>query len=226
MVSDHRYLEYDEISPVVSDRDNVKNYNDSLCKEYQLDRPNSLLLDFQSSLESVCIENFLVQSSENVTDKLKVDSTLHLSEWGRWRKKSIDLPEVFSERRPNPLSSRYLGREISSTTHHEKRPCKLFLSKREEQEEEESPLLGIASYSRPVSLVSESVSPVKQNSKKKKETKRKPIDTRFLGFNPLSYLKHMVIGSSNPCFSPQSFYFSFLGFNHTPTNFIINKYVI
>ena len=203
-------LEFNEISPVVLDypKNHPKN---KVHRESQLERPASLMLTLPSSFESANIKEFLIQDTGTTPERL--ERTLHLSEWGRWRRKSIDLPDVSNQRRSNIVSSKYTGREIPSSAHHEKRPCKLFTSNTEEAhdelftsnteeaedelftsnteeaDDEAIPLLEVAPLSQSVSPVSKFVSPVKQSSMKKK---KKRVDLTFVGFNALSYLKHMV----------------------------------
>ena len=159
----------------------------------ELERPCSLFLDTASSLDSVSIENFLIQSS--VTSSDRVERTLQLSEWGRWRRESIDLPAVFNQRRSNFVSSKYMGRVISSS--HGKQPCKLFLSKPDLPDENENPLSENVAHSQPAAgptLGSYVVRPsVKQNSLKRNEkSRRQAVDLTFVGFNAFSHFKHLV----------------------------------
>ena len=163
----------------------------------ELERPCSLFLDSASSLDSVSIENFLIQSS--VTSSDRVERTLQLSEWGRWRRESIDLPAVFNQRRSHFISSRYMGRVIPCS--HGKQPCKLFLSKPDLPDEDENPLSENVAHSQPAAGPTSGSNgvrpPVKQNSlKKNKKSRHEAVDLTFVGFNAFSHFKHLV----NPTF--------------------------
>ena len=180
-----------EIGPVLPNLEYDKDPPHSTNSE--LDRPCSLFLDTASSLDSVSIENFLIQSS--VTSSVRVETTLQLSEWGRWRRESIDLPAVFNQRRSNFVSSKYMGRVIPCS--YGKQPCKLFLSKPDLPDENENPLSENVAHSQPVAgptLGSYVVRPsVKQNSLKRNEkSRRQAVDLTFVGFNAFSHFKHLV----------------------------------
>ena len=173
--------EYDEMTPVILEHDNV-------YRESDLERPCSLTIDFHSSLESVNIEEFLVLETETSPDRF--ERTLHLSQWGRWRRSSVDLPAVLSQHQPDVLSSRYAGRELPPR--HGKRSCKLFLPKKQSDEElEDDPPVQHVSPTLPELPVATLVSSVKRR-------RREPADLTFVGFNALSHFKHTVNAFSLP----------------------------
>ncbi|KAL5262796.1 hypothetical protein ACHWQZ_G008252 [Mnemiopsis leidyi] len=178
-----------EISPVPSN--SASDPGPTHCIKSELERPSSILLDSTSSLDSVSIENFLIQSS--VTSSDRIERTLQLGDWARWRRDSIDLPTVPNPRRSNFISSRYLGRAIPRS--HEKRPCKLFLSKTDLSDDDESPPTETVAHTQPAipSYNSRSVSLASQKSSKKgKKKRRETVDLTYVGFNAFSHFKHLV----------------------------------